>query len=294
MPVTLKMEWAPAHVLAFAERVETHLAAHGSGGLAAFADEFRATFTAPGVLAAMLNGYLARALERMAFYGDGVVGSDLLTVWYSEQLALRVVKDRSDIAALGPSVPTDVLTNYPSDALVLFLTPTPTRVGWYALAPGADFDRFDASLAIVHEGDVLVEPGTVLHVQARERFPVIHPGAQDLCVVLTGRPNCAQIVSFDPRTLQPLGASMASEISSVLCTMLDVARGAQVPPASDGVVALTHHDDHHVRWSAVGTLWRHHRELALPRVRTLAGDDPHPFVRKAARATLQAMEQTDA
>jgi hypothetical protein len=226
-------------------------------------------------------------LEGLANEGDPVIGNDNLIITYSSRLTVRILKDRTDMFAFNQASTDNILMNYPSNSLVLINCQEPLRVDWYCLEEGADFDRFDSSLKIRHEATETCENGSVLCVDARSRFPVMPARPGDTFAVLSGPRVNAQIVTFNADTLLPVGASMSSEISSVLCVMLGLVQPDQPDYPLDGVLALTRHPDHHVRWAAVTALGKHDRDVALDVIVRLKESDPHKFIRDAARRTLQ-------
>jgi hypothetical protein len=113
----------------------------------------------------------------------------------------------------------------------------------------------------------------------------------DTFVVLSGPRVNAQIVTFHAESLFPVGASMSSETSSVLCVMLGLVQPGQPDYPLEAVLALTRHADHHVRWAAVTALGKHDRAVALDVIVRLTQSDPHAFIRDAARRTLQRCEE---
>jgi hypothetical protein len=284
--LSFSMEWAPSQILDFSTSAEAFLQANGPHHVQALQNEFQDVFGNPCVLRELGNTYLKRVLSGLADNGDPVIGNDSLVLRYSPALTLRILKDRSDVHAFGAKPADNIVTNYPANTLILINSSEPMTVEWFCREEGADFDRFDSTLKIRHEATVTYQNASVLYVDARKRFPVLPARRDDTFVVLAGAAVNAQIVSFDTQTLRPVGASMASDISSVLCVMLDLLDARQSVYPLDAVVDLTRHADHHVRWAAVCALGKHSRGLALDIVNTLAIDDPHRFVRDAAQRTL--------
>lgn len=281
------MQWAPPAIAGFVKEAHATLARYGPGHIPALAPRFRQLFGQPGLLADLVNACLARILAGGMDNGDPAVNIDMLLMCYSSVMTLRVIKDRPDVPSFSTKPWRAALMNYPANTLILVVTPQPITVQWYGLTPGADFDVFDATLKIRHEGSETVGNGELIHVDARRRFPLLPEQGDAIYIALGSAPVNAQVVSFDPATLAPLGASMASEDQSVLCVML----GLLDPRRSDYPLAavsdLTAHPDHHVRWTAATALGKHSRNAALHVVRDMAAHDRHKFIRDAACRTLQ-------
>ncbi|GGZ00831.1 HEAT repeat domain-containing protein [Pseudoduganella plicata] len=281
------MHWAPPAIAGFVNEAHAALERHGPDHIAALAPRFHALFAQPGLLTALVNACLGRVLTGAMDNGDPAVNSDMLLMCYSSVMTLRVIKDRPDVPSFSSKSWRAALMNYPANTLILVVSPRPITVQWYCLVPGADFDVFDATLKIRPDGSETVANGELIQVEARRRFPLLPEDSDAIYVALGSAPVNAQVVSFDPATLVPLGASMASEEHSVLCVMLGLldARRPDYPLAA--VSDLTGHPDHHVRWAAATALGKHSRHVALQVVQDMAAHDRHRFVRDAARRTLQ-------
>lgn len=285
------MDWAPLPMREFCKSAERFLEIHGASQVQALQNEFQKVFGDRRILEELANSYLQRVLAGQANEGDSVIGNDNLIITYSPKLTVRILKDRTDMFSFNQASTNNILMNYPSNTLVLINSREPLVVDWYCLEEGADFDRFDASLKIRHEATQTCGNGSVLHVEARRRFPVMPARPSDTFAVLFGPSVNAQIVTFNAETLRPVGASMSSEISSALCVMLGLVQPDQPDYPLDAVLALTRHPDHHVRWAAVTALGKHDRNVAFDRIVQLKESDPHQFIRDAARRTLQHCEE---
>ncbi|HEX9173797.1 MAG TPA: HEAT repeat domain-containing protein [Telluria sp.] len=286
MPVNISMDWAPESVTGFVTRAEQFLLARGPDALLLLERDFTAMFSRRATITAIVNQYLQRIVDGV-LEDSALIGKDSLMLRYAPHMVLRVIKDRADVSAFSAQPSSYQVTNYPSNTLVLFITPEPVEVDWYCLEPGASFDRFDASLQIKHESRQLCQPMSCIYVDAAQRFPVFPPSEGNIYVVLSAAPACTQIVSFEEGTLRPLGASMSSEVTSIICVMLELIRERGNAAAIDAIRELVAHQDHHVRWAATTALGKFDRCGALDVVRKLAADDPHKFIRDAARRTLE-------
>lgn len=281
------MHWAPPAIAGFVREAHTALERHGPDHIPALAPRFREIFGQPALLAELVNACLARILAGAMDNGDPAVNIDMLLMCYSSVVTLRMIKDRPDVPSFSAKPWRAALMNYPANTLILVVTPRPITVQWYCLAPGADFDVFDASLRIRHEGSETVGNCELIHVDARRRFPLLPEQGDVIYIALGSAPVNAQVVSFDPVTLAPLGASIASEDHSVLCVMLGLLDPRRPDYPLAAVSDLTAHADHHVRWAAATALGKHSRNAALQVVCEMAAHDRHRFIRDAASRTLQ-------
>ena len=281
------MQWAPPAIAGFVREAHTALERHGPEHIPVLAQRFRELFSQPALLSDLVNACLSRILAGAMDNGDPAVNIDMLLMCYSPVMTLRVIKDRPDVPSFSTKPWRAALMNYPANTLILVVTPRPITMQWYCLAPGADFDVFDASLQICRESDATVGNGELIHVEARRRFPLLPEQGDAIYIALSSAPVNAQVVSFDPVTLAPLGASMASEEHSVLCVMLGLLDPRRPDYPLAAVSDLTAHPDHHVRWAAATALGKHSRNAALHVVRDMAAHDRHKFIRDAACRTLQ-------
>ena len=293
--LTIMMDWAPPEVGAFIREAAALLELNGPDSVLELMRPFTDLFGRPETLAQLANAYLERVIAGEADGGDPVLNNDILILCHAPALSLRIVKDRADVAAFGarPShaAAVNAFVSYPANTLVHVVAPHPVEVQWYRLERGADFDVFDASLKIRHDGSERLASGDTLHVDARHRFPVLPVDAEASYVALSGACVNSQVVSFDPESLCPLGASMASEHHSVLCVMLGLLDARQDAYPLQAVLELARHPDHHVRWAAAAALGQHSRAQALDVVRQLALNDRHKFIRDAACRTLREAMQ---
>jgi hypothetical protein len=280
------MEWAPAPVLEFIGDAQRMLATQGAHRVIDLRERFARLFGNSALLMEIANTLLRRIAHGQTNDGDPVLGNDILFFAYSNTMSLRLIKDRTDLPRYSLKWSADTLANYPADTLILVMSDRPMELSWYRLEDSASFDVFDSTLKIRPDGTEMIAPGGIIHVEARRRFPVMPRNAHCMMVALSGAPLNAQIVSFDPSTLQPLRASMSSDESSVLCVMLGLVDPTDSAYPLDAIAALTGHPDHHVRWAAASALAKRDRRLALHMFERLADNDPHVFVRRAAVKTL--------
>jgi hypothetical protein len=289
MPVNISMGWAPESITDFVARAEQFLLIHPSDDLPLLEPEFTRLFSQRKTITTVVNQYLQRIVDGN-LEDSALIGKNSLMLRYAPHMVLRVIKDRADVSAFSAQPTSYQLTNYPSNMLVLFVTADPVEVDWYCLEEDASFDRFDASLKIKHESHQVCKPLSCIYVDAAKRFPVFPQRDGNIYVVLSAGPACSQIVSFDESTLRPLGASMSSEITSIICVMLDLIKERGNGDAIDAIKELVDHPDHHVRWAATTALGKFDRSSALNVVRRLAAEDPHKFIRDAALRTLAMAE----
>jgi hypothetical protein len=290
MPNTFSMQWAPPEVLDFANYLQEHLDSKGKHSLFELKDTFTQFFSDQKILSKIYNNFLRHVIATGAVDGDAAIGPDVLMIRYSQNMVLRIIKNRSDVTSFSAKAVENVLFNYPSDSFIIFMSREPVLVDWYSLDKEASFDRLDSSLKIRLESTQLCEPGSCIYVDSARRFPSFKNKEGTIYIVLSSGTVNSQIVSFDEYSLSPLGASMSSDVNSIICVMLDLVKRSDEKSELESIKSLLSHEDHHVRWAATTTLGKLDRNAAMNAVKDMAVNDSHKFIRDAANKTLQLVE----
>jgi hypothetical protein len=285
MSSNLRADWLLHEVAEFAKRAEQEVTERGPEALKAFGQEFQELFNRPEVKANAVNGLLRKLLADSTHSGAGHCGANILTLWYSQSLGIRLLKQRDDIASFGPNVALEVLVNFGASGYFLLLSGPPVDITWYHLESG-EFGVVDSTLRIRKGETETMECGRAVYVDGYTALPWFKMTEKSLLAVITGPVTSNQFVSFDRATLAPLGASMSSEENSIIYTLLDLCEVLDCPPASSIIEELTSHNDHYIRWNAVKQLARVDLEKAESIINAMILSDPHPHIRRAAQSTL--------
>lgn len=173
-----------------------------------------------------------------------------------------------------------------ADIVIANIGPKALAGTGYRLAAPANFDRFDPDARLDFSGDWHLAPGEALIVEGGAQIVSIADAAAARFLSLSLAPRWSLDWLFDRETMRPIAQSVAHVDDSQLVTCLEAAAWLRDTGTESAVTALTDHPAHFVRWKAVQALGTLNPSAALPLIAAAAERDPHPSVRKAARATL--------
>lgn len=290
---SLQLKYASPSVIEFAAYADHYLGEHGPASVNDLRDTFGQLCRSPDTITAPVNAHLQRILDNPCYYGnesDEATDGLTMKVWSGRHFDLQVVPSHTGIFWYNhatPKVASGPIANFSANALLAFPQTQGLELEWYKLAEGASFDRFDKTLRIERDGTEQIGQNDVVFVEAERRMLKYALSKDNSCVMLTTAQTVMQIVSFDPRSLHKMGATLASNQHSQLCSMLDLLRRSPADTSSEGLTRVARtHTNHQVRWAATRALWRHDPAGAVNLMHILATQDPHVFVRRAARAGL--------
>jgi hypothetical protein len=137
----------------------------------------------------------------------------------------------------------------------------------------------------------MIDDGETFVMDGRFQSFVIEHATSDIvniqAVVRTGASPLA--VQYDSRTLEYAGASSTDEASSRTQMMTTLLRLMERDDAAEVVARQLESPHFYTRWHVMRELLAMDAEIALPKLREMAGGDPHPEVRAAAKQTLDAL-----
>lgn len=133
-----------------------------------------------------------------------------------------------------------------------------------------------------------VSDGDILEMDGRRHGFVIEHAQSDIVYLQASTPagSAALTVEYDSRTLRFAGASSSDELSSRTQLMLSLLRTLDRRDSAPLFRAILAGPNFFDRWHAMREFLALDAELALPCLRAMAEDDPHPEVCSAARSTL--------
>jgi hypothetical protein len=133
-----------------------------------------------------------------------------------------------------------------------------------------------------------VSDGDLLELDGRRHGFVIEYARSDLVYLQASTPagSAPLAVEYDSRTLRFVGASSSDELSSRIQLMLSLLRTLDRQDSTPLFQAMLDSPNFFDRWHAMREFLALDPEQALPKLRALADQDPHPEVRAAARSTL--------
>ena len=166
---------------------------------------------------------------------------------------------------------------------------------WKAPPLKSDFSAATAGRC-TRVGERRLEDGDLIVVDGREQGYVIEHARSSLVIIqaeiiLDQAPVRAE---FDSATGDYVGCSANDDGSSRIQMLTTLLRKLAAPGAFAAIADFLGHPDFFVRWHAMRELLGIDVEAALPHLRHMADQDPHPDPRRAARALLERLERMDA
>lgn len=158
---------------------------------------------------------------------------------------------------------------------------------WEADPIGPDFVAAEAGEARL-VGERRLEDGDEIVIDGRRESFVIEHAAGDMVyfqamVRQSGAPVAAE---YDRQTMKFIGASSTDEASSRTEMMVSLLRAMDRHDALPLMERELASAPFHTRWHVMREMLALDADAALPALRRLAADDPHPEVRAAAQRTL--------
>ena len=133
-----------------------------------------------------------------------------------------------------------------------------------------------------------IEDGEEILIDGRyQSFVIEHAEADMLYFQAMVRPGASPLAAeYDSRTLAFIGASSTDEASSRVQMMVSILRVMDRKDALPVIAEALESPHFYTRWHIMRELLAMDAEAALPPLRMMAANDPHPEVRAAARQTL--------
>lgn len=134
----------------------------------------------------------------------------------------------------------------------------------------------------IHDGEEIVVDGR------RQSFIVEHATSDLIFYQALVRVDAAPVsIEYDSKTLSFIGASSTDEASSRVEMIVSLLRTMDREDAVPLIIGALDSPHFYTRWHIMRELLALDAEAALPHLRRMADDDPHPEVRAAAQQTLQ-------
>jgi hypothetical protein len=133
-----------------------------------------------------------------------------------------------------------------------------------------------------------IEDGEEIVLDGRcQSFVIEHASSDILYFHAMVRPEAAPLsAEYDSKTLAFVGASSTDETASRIQMMVSLLRTMEREDAAPLLVEALGSPHFYTRWHVMRELLALDAETAQPHLRRMAGGDPHPEVRAAARQTL--------
>ena len=135
-----------------------------------------------------------------------------------------------------------------------------------------------------------IEEGEVITLDGATQTFIIEEARSDIVYLKAATPAGAAplAIHYDSETLGFAGASGGDDKSARLQMIASLLRITGHDEAAPRIEEMLAHPHFYVRWHAMRELLAVDAERALPSLRAMASSDPHPEVRAAAAATLEA------
>ena len=156
------------------------------------------------------------------------------------------------------------------------------EAGFTAAAAGKCKRTGERSIA---DGDILVIDGR------RESFVIERAQASLFILQASVKPERAPVsVEYDHSSGAYVGCSAADDSASRIQMIATLLRKLDCASAFETIAAFLDHRDFFVRWHVMRELLGIDADAAMPHLRIMAARDPHPEVRRTARALLDQIE----
>ena len=162
---------------------------------------------------------------------------------------------------------------------------------WEAPRIGDDFQAATAGKCRC-VGERLLEDGATMLVDGRyQSFVIEHASANLLVLQATVKPGRAPLsVEYDSISHEYVGCSAADDSASRIQMLATLLRKLGHAAAFPTVAEFLDHPDFFVRWHVMRELLGLDVQAALPHLRRMAAQDPHPETRRAAIAVLERID----
>lgn len=162
---------------------------------------------------------------------------------------------------------------------------------WEAPPITADFTAADAGLCRrIRERQVF--DGDILRIDGRyQSFIIDHAKSNLLILQATIKPDRAPLsVEYDFATRAYVGCSAADDSASRIQLITTLLRKLGHDAAFPTIAGFLNHPNFFMRWHVMKELLGLDAAAALPHLRKMAADDPHPETRRAAGSVLSRVE----
>jgi hypothetical protein len=158
---------------------------------------------------------------------------------------------------------------------------------WEAEPLTPDFVAAEAGKARLVERRKIRDGDEILIDGRRQSFIIEHATSDMLYFQAVIRPDAAPLAAeYDSKTLSFIGVSSTDEISSRIQMMVSLLRTMERDDALPHIVEALDSPHFYTRWHIMRELLAMDADAALPPLRRMAAEDPHPEVRAAAQQTL--------
>ena len=185
----------------------------------------------------------------------------------------------------APQASGSFLYSYPSHAIVAVVGPEPLVIRRYSATGSIDTDVFDPDISLNLREEQEFHRGALLTVDARTDVDEIMETSSARVVTLTGAPRGAIRWAFCRKTFRAVQPIAAIPDDANIVTYVRVLAAMNAVAALPTLTALTAHESHFVRWTALQALVHLDPDMAAAELHR-AAKDPHPHVQHASEKVI--------
>lgn len=249
-----------------------------------------------------LIGSLASAMRRDPYFEPpfGTINSDIhsgLLVFQDDAVAIAACVSRvGQLAAKKNAKRGATSIGFTGQiGIIKFVKSGGARLSFWEAPPITGDFTAASSGQCIRTGTRSIEDGEILAIDGRFQAYVIEHATSNLVMLQASitRDQAPLTVEYDSRTHQYVGCSATDDTASRIQMITTLIRKLGSDHAFEAVAALLDHDEFFVRWHVMRELLGIDAAAALPHLRRMAGADPHPDARRAARQVLDRMAGHD-
>ncbi|MEP6484310.1 MAG: HEAT repeat domain-containing protein [Rudaea sp.] len=175
-----------------------------------------------------------------------------------------------------------------SHGLIAVIGPDPLIVDHYRTSKTIDTDVYDAGISLLKPRREVYEPGSICVVDARDGVASFIVDTPTTLVTLLGPPRRAIQWIFSRQTLRAVQSIPSNPADTEMAIMIRALTAMRCTTSIATLCALTTHESHFVRWTALQALVELSPEAAKSSLQR-ATKDVHPHVRMASAKAIAAM-----
>jgi hypothetical protein len=183
---------------------------------------------------------------------------------------------------------TDFIHSHVGHAMIAVIGPEPLVVDRYRPSHDIDNDVFDPQVKLLLPKRKVYAPGSVCVVDTRKGLFDFLVESPTFVVKLSGRVRRAIQWVFSRHTLQAVHTVPGNSSDAHIAEMIGALTAMGSATSIATLYALTTHNSHFIRWSALQALARLNPEAAKASLQR-ATKDAHPHVRSASEKAIAAM-----
>jgi len=186
----------------------------------------------------------------------------------------------------------ELLHTVPVRGVYCVLSNSPVMLQRFALPAEWRNDIFAEGVRLQPTSEVTLFRGAMVRVDGAREVLQFRAVAPVVLGKLVGPLCMVQRWVFDPVSLRALRVECADERIDALRQAVEVLRSMGSPHSATGLLCMTHHRAHFLRWEAIRALMYVDRDAGMRRLQAAVADR-HPDVRIAAATALESLARKE-